>query len=93
MRHRLIPALVFARMDGRSNNWLSDRLAEKGITLTGSAISNYRLGVSQPEYSTLEVINTILSIRETSVRTAEVLDKLKDILGEQPNPFFYHFGR
>tara|TARA_R110000824_G_scaffold28176_4_gene94941 strand:+ start:3189 stop:3467 length:279 start_codon:yes stop_codon:yes gene_type:complete len=85
MRHRLIPALVFARMDGRSNKWLSDRLAEKGFTLTGSAISNYRLGVRQPEYSTLEAVNAILSIRATSVRTSQALDKLKASMGEQPH--------
>ena len=88
MRHRLIPALVFARMDGRSNKWLSDRLAEQGVKLTGSAISNYRCGIRQPEYATLETINTILSIRATSTRTAQALEKLKEGFGEQQH--YYH---
>ena len=88
MRHRLIPALVFARMDGRSNTWLSDRLAEHGVKLTSSAISNYRCGIRQPEYSTLEAINTILSIRSTSTRTTQAVEKLKERLGEQPH--YYH---
>ena len=74
---RLIPVLVFARMDGRSNKWLSDKLAEEGITLTGSAISNYRLGLRQPDYATLEAINRILSIRATSERNAVVLKELR----------------
>jgi hypothetical protein len=88
MRHRLIPALVFARMDGRSNKWLSDRLAERGVKLTGSAISNYRCGIRQPDHATLEAINTILSIRSTSARTSQALENLKERLGEQPH--YYH---